>query len=312
VLLTLVAACSPTSTEASTTNPGVTTTVGAGTTAVAPTTTVDDGFPVTVTADNGEVTIEARPDSIISLSATATEMLFEIGAGPQVVAVDDQSNYPTDAPITDLSGFTPNLEAILDYEPDLVVIGYDPGDLISGLTAVGVPVVYFNAAPDLQGVYDQIEALGVATGNEEAAAQVNEGIETDLASIVAGTGDAGSGLTFFHEVDNTLYTVTSSTLFGEIYSMFGLVNIADEADDGSGYPQLSSEYVVLADPNLIFLADALYGESAETVAARPGWDVMTAVRNGAIVGLDADTASRWGPRVVDFARDVAKGIDEHG
>jgi iron complex transport system substrate-binding protein len=307
----LVAACTTAAVDPTTTTTPQSTTI---TTGVPPTTvtTLDPRFPVTVQADNGAVTIGNRPARIVSLSAVATEMLFEIGAGPQVLAVDKQSNYPAEAPATDLDGFTPNLEAILAYDPDLVVIAYDPGDLVSGLEAVDIPVIFFNAAPDIASVYTQIEALGAATGNVEAADEVNEAIESDLSEIVAEVGDDGSGMTFYHEIDSNLYTVTSGTFFGQIYRLFGMVNIADEADDGSGYPQLSAEYVVLADPQIIFLANSLYGESAATVASRPGWEVMSAVRNGAIVELDSDVASRWGPRIVDFAREVADAIDELG
>ncbi|RMH67259.1 MAG: ABC transporter substrate-binding protein, partial [Actinomyces sp.] len=120
-------------------------------------------------------------------------------------------------------------------------------------------------------------------------------------------------ITYYHELDDTLYTVTSGTFVGEIYALFGLENVADPADaDGSafGYPQLSAEYLVDADPDLIFLADTkCCGQSAATVAARPGWDTLTAVREGHVVELDDDIASRWGPRVVDFARAVAAALD---
>jgi len=313
VMLT-VAACTASGTTATTAL--VTPTVARSTTPQAVTTTTEDpGFPVTVDADNGPVIIEARPQAIISLSAVATEMLFAIGAGPQVVAVDDQSNYPPDAPVTDLSGFTPNIEAILSYQPDLVVITFDPGDLVASLEAARIPVLSYTAAATIDDVYGQIDALGQATGNQEGASAVSAGIEADLADAVAGTGGAGEGVTYYHEIDNTLYTVTSSTFFGEIYGLFGMVNIADAADeDGSafGYPQLSSEYIVSDDPDIIFLADALYGESAETVAERPGWAVMTAVQNGDIVELDSDVASRWGPRIVDLARDIAAALETHG
>lgn len=271
------------------------------------------GFPVTVVDDRGEVTIEERPDAIISLSTVATEMLFEIGAGPQVVAVDDQSNYPPEAPMTDLSGFTPNLEAILSYEPDLVVITFDPGDLITGLEASGVPVLLFGAAATVDDVYRQMEALGTATGNMDDALGANEVIEAGLAGTVDRAGDTGDGVTYYHEIDANFYSVTSSTFFGEIYGMFGMVNIADPADeDGSafGYPQLSSEFIVSEDPNIIFLADTLYGVSAESVAERPGWDAMTAVQSGNIVELDSDVASRWGPRIVDLAGSIADALQE--
>lgn len=294
-LLATVIACSPAD--------------GAATTITVP--APEDGFPVMVEADNGSVTVEQRPEAIVSLSAVATEMLFEIGAGSQVIAVDDQSNYPAEAPMTDLSGFTPNLEAILSYDPDLVVITFDPGDLISGLESAGVTVLSYGAAVTIEDTYRQMEALGAATGNLEMAARATDAVAAQLAEVVASSASAGEGVTYYHEIDSTLYTATSSTYFGEIYGLFGMVNIADEADpDGAafGYPQLSSEYVVAADPDIIFLADALYGESAETVASRPGWDVMSAVRGGHIVELDSDVASRWGPRIVDFARSISDGL----
>jgi iron complex transport system substrate-binding protein len=283
----------------------------------ATTTTLNDpgsAFPVTVEADNGSVTIESRPERIISLSTVATEMLFEIGAGSQVVAVDDQSNYPAEAPVTALSGFTPNLEAILSFDPDLVVITFDPGELVSGLETAGVPVLSYTAAFTVDDVYGQIEALGTATGNFEEAASLNDTIQADLAALVAESGDSGEDVTYYHEIDATYYSATSSTFFGEIYSLFGMVNIADEADsDGaaSGYPQLSSEYIVALDPDIVFLADVLYGESLESVGSRPGWDVMDAVRNGNVVELDSDVASRWGPRIVEFARTIAVALERY-
>ncbi|HEU4319292.1 MAG TPA: ABC transporter substrate-binding protein [Acidimicrobiia bacterium] len=319
VLLALVA-CSPVGDGG-----GATTTSGADevtatetpdtttTTETAPTTTFgeSDGFPVTVTDDLGEVTIDALPDAIVSLSSTATEMLFAIGGGDQVVAVDDRSNYPAEAPVTDLSAFTPNVEAILAYEPDLVVISYDPGDLIAALNAANVPVLTFGPAFTLDDTYRQIGGLGTATGHADDAVIVNERIQAELDEIMAAAPDPPQGTDYYHEVDNTLFSATSSTFIGQIYTMFGLVSIADEADaDGSafGFPQLSSEYIVEADPDLIFLANAFYGESAETVAARPGWEVLSAVQDGYVVELDSDVASRWGPRVVDFAQSVSDAL----
>jgi len=270
-------------------------------------------FPVTVEADNGAVKIESRPARIVSLSATATEMLFEIGAGPQVAAVDDRSNHPPQAPKTDLSGITPNLEAILSYEPDLVVIAFDPGGLIAGLGAVGVPVLSFGAATTLDGARRQMETLGAAVGAAEKADLAVERMETGLREAVAAAGEGGEGVTYYHEIDSTFYTADSSTFVGRIYGLFGMVNIADEADpDGaaSGFPQLSGEHIVTADPDMVFLANAAYGESAETVAARPGWSAMKAVREGDIVELDSDVASRWGPRVVELAQAVAVALNK--
>lgn len=314
-LLVIAAACGTDEGGSTTTiEPEPTTTTAPDTTTAAPeaTTTTEEmsGFPVTIEADNGSVMIAEMPESIVSLSSTATEMLFALGAGPQVVAVDDQSNYPEEAPVTDLSGFTPNVEAILSYEPDLVVIGYDPGELVASLEAADVPVINYDAAVTIDEVYTQTEALGMATGHDEEAVVVNESIANDLAKIAEEAPDA-DGVTYYHELDNTFFTVTSATFFGQIYDLFGLENIADPADeDGSafGFPQLSSEFIVSADPDIIFLADTLYGESAETVAARPGWDVLSAVQEGNVVELDSDIASRWGPRIVDYAQSVSDAI----
>lgn len=294
-LLLAVTACAPSASTDTTTQSGL-------------------EFPVTVEADNGSVTIEKRPGAIISLSSTATEMLFDIGAGPQLIAVDDQSNYPAGAPMTDLSGVTPNLEAILSLEPDLVVIFFDPGDLIAGLETVGVPVLSYGAALTIDDVYRQIDALGMATGNLAGAAASNSAIAAGLEAAVTASGDDGEGVTYYHEISSDFYTATSSTFFGEIYALFGMVNIADSADaDGSafGYPQISSEYVVTSNPDIIFLANVLYGESAETVAERPGWDVMTAVQSGHIAELDSDVASRGGPRIVEFAESIADSLADY-
>lgn len=307
--LLAVAACAGDVTTTSGVEDATTTTSDATTTS-----TVTGEFPVTVSGDNGEVTIERRPEAIVSLSPTATEMLFAIGAGPQVVAVDDQSDYPEEAPTTDLSGFTPNLEAILSYQPDLVVLSFDPADspITEGLATTGVPALVLDGAASIDEVYEQIQVLGEATGNPDEAQQLNEEIRAAIAQIVAETGAAGEGVTYYHELDPSLFTATSATFIGQIYGLLGMVNIADDADaEGTGYPQLSAEYIVSQDPDLIFLADAGFGESAETLAERPGWEGMTALEEGAVVLLDEDISSRWGPRIVDFLRAVAEAVEMH-
>jgi iron complex transport system substrate-binding protein len=265
-------------------------------------------FPISIQAPNGPVTIEERPTRIVSLSPTATEVLFAIEAGGQVVAVDDQSNFPDDAPVSNLSGLDPNIEAIADMDADLVVMMFDVGgETVAALEAIGIPSLVHGAAVDLDDAYAQIEQLGAATGNVAAAAALVGSMQGDIDRIVADTDAAGA--TYYHELDPLLYSATSATFAGALYGMVGLSNIADAADDGSGYPLLSAEYVVAEDPDLVFLADTrCCGESADTVAARPGWDTMSAVREGGIVELDDDIASRWGPRVVEFLEAIAVAI----
>ena len=246
------------------------------------------------------------PKRIVSLSPTATEMLFAIGAGGQVAAVDSNSNYPKEAPKTDLSAYQPNLEAIAGYKPDLVVYSDDPGELAAGLSKLAIPALAEPAAKTLDDTYAQIGQLGRATGHVAEAAKLTATMKAQIAKIVA-AGRPERHLTYYHELDKNLYSATSRTFIGQLYGLLGMENIADAADkDKSGYPQLSAEYVVKADPDLIFLADTkCCAQSARTVAARDGWDRLTAVKSGGVVELDDDIASRWGPRVVDFLKTIA-------
>jgi iron complex transport system substrate-binding protein len=256
-------------------------------------------YPVTV----GDLTLDAQPMRIISLSPTATEMLYAVGAGAQVVAVDEYSNYPEEAAAlgTMLSGFEPNIEAISGFMPDLVIASYDPGTLVEQLGALNIPVFIANAATSIDNVYEQIEQIGLLTGHADTALQLAAQMQTEIEAAIAGVVPPVEPISYFYELDNTLYSVTSNTFVGQIFNLFGLRNIADNVESGNDYPQLSAEVVVSSDPDLIFLADTkCCNETAETVAARDGWGGLKAVTNNHIVELDDDVASRWGPRIVEL------------
>ena len=270
----------------------------------------DAGWPVTVTGDNGELTLDAQPEAIVSMSATATEMLFAIGAGPQVEAVDNTSNYPENAPVTDLSAFTPNAEAIAGYDPDLVVLSDDMNGIVDALGALDIPVLQLPAAQTLDDSYAQLETLGAATGHADDAAKVVTDMQDRIEAAVESAGGSGEGLRVYHELDPTFYSAASSTFIGSVYELFGLENIADGAEDASGgYPQLSAEYVVGQAPDLVVLADTICCEqSAETFAQRPAFDTLPAVQEGRVLAANDDVASRWGPRVADFAESVAETL----
>lgn len=275
-------------------------------------TTTAEAYPLTVSSGGFETTIEAEPAAIVSLSPSATEMLFAIGAGDAVVAVDSLSNFPAEAPITDLSAYDPNVEALIGYEPDLVVVSGDINDMVAALEAVDVPTLVLPASATLEDTYDQIELLGEVTGDVEGATDVVEGMREDIDALIADLPELDEPLTFFHELDDTLYSVTSSTFIGELYGLVGLENIADAADpegESFGYPQLSAEFLVEADPDLVFLADTkCCGQSLETFGDRPGFSELTAVTRGAVFPLDDDIASRWGPRVVDFLEEIVEAV----
>lgn len=271
-------------------------------------------FPVTITTPVGKVTVRRKPRRIVSLSPTATESLFAIGAGPQVVAVDDQSDYPKTAHRSSLSGYTPNVEAIAAYRPDLVVVAYDPKGLSSALRRLGIAVLHHDGARTLKGAYQQIRQLGLVTGNAAQAERVVAGMRARIDRIVKAAREKASRLSVYHELTPDLYSATSNTFVGQVYRALGLRNIADAADStGSGYPQLSAEYVVAASPDLIVLADTVCcGQSPATVAQRPGWHRISAVRTGSIVRIDDAIASRWGPRLVSFFRAMASALARLG
>jgi cobalamin transport system substrate-binding protein len=250
------------------------------------------------------------PHRIVSLSPTATETLFAIGAGKQVVAVDDQSDYPKQAPHTSLSGYTPNVEAIAGYKPDLVIVYYDPSGLVKTLRGLGIRVLVQDAVKTLDGAYAQMLALGRITGHLDNARRLVASMKTRIRTLVARGAPRARGLTVYHELGPDLYSATSSTFIGRVYAMFGLKNIADAADTGgTGYPKLSPEYVVSQSPDIVVLADIrCCAQTPRTVAARPGWSRVAAVRTGTIVQIDDSIASRWGPRIVNFVRAVAGAL----
>lgn len=272
-----------------------------------PTTTEPAAFPVTV----GELTIESEPNRIVSMSATATEMLFAIGAGDKVVAVDNFSNYPAETTsLEKVDAYQPNVEAISALEPDLVIISYDPGNLVEQLNALSIPVFAAYAVSNLDGAYEQLEQLGALTGRLAEAVQLAGTMQAEIEALSTAVSKVEPPLTYFYELDPTLYTITSNTFIGGVMSSLGLVSVADGVEAGNDYPQLSAEVLVEKNPSIIFLADTkCCAQSLQTVSERDGWADLAAVRAGNVVELDDDIASRWGPRLVDLVRIVTEAIN---
>jgi iron complex transport system substrate-binding protein len=274
----------------------------------------DSGSSVATTVVEQETDPTDVPTRIISLSPTHTEMLFAIGAGDQVIAVDAFSNYPPEAAakVTDLSGFEPNVEAIAGYEPDLVVTeGTNPA-LIAQLEALNIPHWSGPAVSDFEGIFAQIEELGALTGNLENAIFLAGEMRQEIAQIRDSLPSGAPSLTYYHELDSTYFSITSDTFIGYVYAQLGMTSIADAAAGAGGqYPQLNAEFIIAADPDLIFLACTKYcGETAESAGARPGWAAMSAVQGGRILEMDDDVASRWGPRIVEYFAAVAAAVSD--
>ena len=270
-------------------------------------------FPITIQTVDGPVTISKQPTRIVSLSPTITEDLFAVGAGKQVIAVDDQSDYPTSAPRTKLSGYTPNAEAVAGYNPDLVIVSYD-GPFVGQLQKLGMTVLVEPAIDTMAQAYEQIRQIGRATGHTPQATKVVRNMEIKFTKAIRSVPKSHRHLRIYHELTPDYYSTTSATFIGRIYKLFGFVNVADAADTThSGYPQLSAEYIVKSNPQLIVLADDVCcGQSAATVASRPGWSGVDAVKNKRVIAIDDSIASRWGPRLVNFVADVAAAARRGG
>ncbi len=253
-----------------------------------------------------------KPSCVVSLSPTATETLYAIGAGPEVQAVDKDSDYPTTGlPKKRIDSLNPSVEAVIGIcktsstnpstKPDLVIISYDANDIKEKLAAVGVKVVEQDAPSNVTGALAQIEQLGTLTGHvksaDKLAASIKKTIAADIASVPK---HPGKKLSAYYELEPDYYSLTSSTFVGSLLKSLGVVNIADAENTSAdaGYPQLSAEYILGANPKMIFLADTICCKaSASTVAKRPGFSNVTAVKDGEVIGLNDNVASRWGPRL---------------
>jgi len=261
-------------------------------------------FPLLLADDAGvQVELDAPPSKIVSLSAAHVEVLFAIGAGDQLVAGDLFSDCPAAAAeLEHLDSFTPSVEAITAWEPDLVLMFYDPGGLRESLEGAGLAVFFLNTPESVTNVLDQMDLLGQVTGHPREAGNYVAGMNARIEEIVGGLPEAEPP-SVFHEVDNTLYSAGPGSFVGDLYDILEALNIAEET--GSPFPQMSNEAVIAAAPEVIILADEEAGESAETVSARPGWDSIPAVQTGRIHPVDPDIVSRPGPRLIEALQKLA-------
>lgn len=258
-------------------------------------------FPVTVHSGDGTVTIPARPVRILCLSPSATQMVYALGAGPQVVGVDEYSSWPADAPRTKFSGAETSAEDYLSLRPDLVVLSYPSGSIVKQLGELKVPVLVLPAATTFAQVDSQLAELAAATGHLAALGGVEASMGKDIAAAVHEAGRVTGGRSYYIEIDPTYYTATSKTFIGAEFSLFGMRDIADPAGRLSdAYPQISAEYILKTNPDYVFLADTVCcQQTVASFAHRPGFSALAAVRLHHVVEVNDSVASEWGPHTIE-------------
>lgn len=262
-------------------------------------------FPLTIDESDGQkLTLAQRPRRIVSLSAHATDIMCAIGAGDQLVAVEKYANCPSNGqPKPELDAFQPNLEAIAAYQPDLVYVSDNSGNIVDALRRTGTNVLYLTLPTSLNGVLDRIALFGRVTGNEDRAASVADGLRTRIDAVKQKLSDVTAGPKVYHELDNTYYTAAPSSFVGDFYTTLKAQNIAAGATED--YPQLSAEVIVQRDPEVIVLADEAAGVTPDSVAARPGWSTINAVKEGRICTIDPSLVSQPGTKIADALEALA-------
>lgn len=269
-------------------------------------------WPLLVTDDLGHtIELQAYPQKIVSISPSITEILFAIGAGHQVVGRDDFSLYPEAALTVESIGSlwegVPT-EAILALEPDLIVAAQIVSEeQIQVLIDLGLPV-YWQANPtDFEGLYENLLDIAEFAGHSEETETLVADLRSRVSAVENVIAQAADAPVVFYELDATdpanPWTTGSGTFIDYIISMASGMNAA-AALQGE-YAQISAEELIAGNPEIILLADALYGVTPESVAERPGWDVIIAVQNGAIFPIDPNMMSVPGPRLVDALEETA-------
>jgi iron complex transport system substrate-binding protein len=246
-------------------------------------------------SDGVMVRLEAPPQRIVSLAPHATEIFCAIDAGDRLAAVDKFASCPLDSKSKpEVDSFQPSIEAIAGYRPDLVYMFYDPGEIAAGLRRLNIPVLLLDVPDDLDGVFENIELIGRMTGKETAAKKLIDDMKSRRDRVVESVRGVASGPRIFHEISPDFYTVRNDTFEGSLYQMLKAENIARNA--ASSYPQLSSEAIVQANPQVIVV---VHGETPASVRARPGWSGIAALRDNRVCEMDPDVLSRPGPRIID-------------
>ncbi len=255
---------------------------------------------------------------VVALSAADCEILYAIGAGDLLVGRGEFCDYPAEvqeAPAVQ-SGMETNIEQIIALAPQVLLMSAmaQTEEQVNQLEAAGIQVVVSDAK-DINGVYQAITLIGAITGRDEDAFAVVSNMEATLSELSVHAGEL-EGKSIYFEVSPLqygLWTAGKGTFMDEVATMLGLTNVFAEA---TGWAEISEEQVLKANPDVIVTIAMYFGEGmtpVEEILSRPGWQDVTAVKNGDILSLPNNELSRPGPRIADGARalfDFIKGIGE--
>lgn len=264
----------------------------------------DDG--ILLVDDYGRtIKLDGIPERIVSTAPTPTEILFAVGAGSQVVGVDDYSDYPAEvANITKVGSYTLSTEVIIGLQPDLIVSSdLVPLSQLELLEDRGIPFVIL-ATRNLDDVLKDVRLVGILTGHVEEANALADSLEARIDAVAEKTMEDDLVRPRVYLEYYPYWTYGPGSFGNDLIALAGGVNIAENTS--SEYPMLTSEFVIAQDPEvIIYTVGYMTTTTADEIASRPGWDEVTAVVNDEIHSLDDNLMSRYGPRIVDGLESLA-------
>lgn len=299
IAVAFVVACGSGSSTDSTTNNG------AGAT---PTPAVRSQFPLTVPAGEGRtITLTQAPQRIVSLSPGVTEVLFAIGAGGQVAGTDRFSDFPEAAKALPKLEYTnTNVEALVALRPDLVIAAGRQRSLVPVFEQAGLKVLPMEEPSSIAGVVNRIRVMGQVTDHGNEAENLASSLEQRVAAVTERISSIAAGPRVYHEVDPKLFAAAPNSFVGDVYTVLKAQNIVPKGDNP--YPQISAESIISADPQVIIVGNRLPESAPTEIKRRPGWNVVSAVKNDRIYEVEDNLISRPGPRVVDALEQLARQI----
>ena len=258
------------------------------------------------------VTFASIPQRIVSLAPSATEILFSVGAGTQMVGRDSFSNYPEEAKaLADVGGSmgSYSYEVVTSLNPDLVVAAeINTPEQVKALEDLGLTVYYIGNPASLEDLYSILQTLGQITGHADTATALVDSLKTRVDAVTAKTATVKTTPLVFYELDGSEpskpWTAGPGTFIDLLITQAGGRNVGSVLS--GSWAQISAEELLLQNPQIILLGDAAYGTTPEQVAARAGWNTIDAVINGKVFAFNDDLVSRPGPRLVDALEELSK------